>query len=131
MAVMTTGELAHQAGVNVETVRFYERRGLIPAPPRSAAGYRNYGEDTLARLRFILHAKVLGFELKEIKELLELRVQPGRTCKEVRLFAEEKIHDISSRIRSLERVRRALKSLSDNCTSRGPASECPFLDALD
>jgi DNA-binding transcriptional MerR regulator len=77
---LTTGELANWAGVNVETLRFYERKGLLPRPPRRASGYREYPLECVRLIRFIKRAQELGFSLREIRELLDLRVQPGVTC---------------------------------------------------
>ena len=86
METLTIGQLARQAEVNVETLRYYERRGLIPEPPRKESGYRQYPPDDLARIRFIKHAKELGFTLKEILDLLTLRVDPETSCDDVALF---------------------------------------------
>lgn len=100
MSALTSGRVAQLASVGVETIRFYEREGLIAVPPRATFGYRHYPLDTVARLRFIKRAKDLGFSLKEIKELLALRVSPEVTCDEVRARAEAKIADIEDKIRN-------------------------------
>jgi MerR family transcriptional regulator, copper efflux regulator len=131
MGSLTIGRVASDAGVGVETVRFYERQGLIPEPARRASGYRQYGEDTVARLRFIRRAKELGFTLKEIKSLLSLRLDPASTTADVKRQAEEKIADIEAKIRSLQRMKRALGKLTAACHGHGPISDCPILDALD
>ncbi len=131
MDFQTIGKTARQAGVGVETIRFYERKGLIAAPPRRSSGYRQYPPETVQRLRFIKHAKDLGFSLQEIGELLELRVAPGTTCGHIKRRAETKIADIDGRIRSLQRMRRALKRLAAACDGKAPVRECPILDALD
>ncbi len=128
---MTVGELARRAGVGVETVRFYERRGLLAEPTRKASGYRLYGEEVVARLRFIKRAKELGFTLKEVAELLALRLDPDTTCAEVKQKARDKIADVEAKIRDLERVRQALLGVTASCKGRGPTSACPILDALD
>src|SRR5919199_5139981 len=94
MAALTIGQIARRAGVGVETVRFYERQGLLEEPARKESGYRQYPEDVVARLRFIKRAKELGFSLKEIKELLALRVDPATTCAEVKARAQAKVADI-------------------------------------
>ena len=131
MKPMSIGQVAHRAGIGVETVRFYERRGLIDEPPRSAAGYREYPEAIVSRIRFIKRAKELGFTLKEIKELLSLRLDPTTTCAEVRSRAEAKIADIEARVRSLRKMKKALVKLTAACSGRGTSSECPILEALD
>ncbi len=130
MKPLTIGKVASRAGIGIETIRFYEREGLIAEPPRRESGYRQYPEDAVTRLRFIRHAKELGFSLKEIKELFALRVDPETTCKEIRERAQAKIGDIEDRIRALQRVKRALNGLVVSCRGRGPVSECPILDAL-
>lgn len=131
MESLTIGRLAKEAGVNLETVRFYERRGLLPKPPRSASGYRLFPSDAARRLRFIRHAQELGFSLKEIRELLSLRLLPGITCNEVRTRAESKIADIEAKIRGLESMKRTLRKLTDSCQSWAPLDECPILEALE
>lgn len=128
---MTIGQLAKEAQVHVETVRYYERRGLIPEPPRRASGYRQYSQDVVARIRFIQHAKELGFSLKEILELLSLRVDPDTTCADVKRRAEVKIADIEAKMRALQTMKKALTTLAALCSGRGPTSACPILEALD
>lgn len=128
---MMIGELARRAGVNVQTVRYYERRGLLPAPHRTAAGYREYADDTCDRLRFIRRAQELGFTLVEIQELLVLRRDPRTTAGAVKARAEAKIADLDRRIGDLERIRHALHHLAGRCHGgRGPVGDCPLLDAL-
>src|SRR3954453_4804764 len=100
---MTIGQVARRAGVGVETVRFYEREGLLEEPARRASGYRQYPEDAVARLLLIRRAKELGFTLREIKDLLALRIDPGATRADVRKRAEAKIADIEARVRYLQR----------------------------
>jgi len=131
MEPLTIGQVARRAGLGLETVRFYERQGLIKEPPRKESGYRQYEENVVARLRFIKRAKELGFSLKEIKELLALRVDPTTTCGEVRSKAEEKIADIEEKIQTLQRMKKALVKLTAACRGRGPTSDCPILEALD
>lgn len=131
MAAITIGKVAKQAGVGVETVRFYEREGLLDEPPRRPSGYRQYPQDTVERLRFIRRAKELGFTLKEVKELLALRIAPGTTCGQIKKRAEAKVEDIEDRIRSLQRMKRALKKLTAACSGNGSVSDCPILDALE
>lgn len=125
------GQVASQAGVGVETVRFYEREGLISQPSRMASGYRRYDIDAVTRLQFIRRAKDLGFTLKEIASLLSLRHDPTSTNADVKREAERKIADIDARIRTLQRMKRALRKLADACPGHGPSSECPILEALD
>lgn len=128
---MLIGTLAEAAGVRVETVRFYEREGLLPEPPRSASGYRLYDADTLRRLRFIRSAKDLGFTLAETKELLELRVTDTNGCDEVAARTRRKIARVDVRIRELRRIRRSLQELVRACDENEQTGECPILDALD
>jgi len=127
----TIGQLSRLSGTGVETIRFYEREGLISEPPRRASGYRQYPIDTLSRLRFIRHAKALGFSLKDIKELLELRVAPGTTCGDIRKRAEVKITDVRAKLEMLRQIEQALVKLTAACRGRGPISDCPILDALE
>lgn len=128
---LTIGEVARRAGFGIETVRFYERNGLIDEPPRRLSGYRQYPESVISRLRFIKRAKELGFSLREIKELLSLRVDPTATCSDIRGRAEAKIADIHGRILTLERMKDVLTRLTGSCVEAGPLSECPILEALD
>lgn len=127
---MTIGQVAREAGVGVETIRFYERKGLIPEPPRRLSGYRQFPRDTVNHLRFIKRAKALGFTLKEIRELLSLRVAPGTTCRQVKVRADAKLTDIESKIADLQRMKRALKKLVASCASEGPIDSCPILRAM-
>ncbi|MBI2897941.1 MAG: heavy metal-responsive transcriptional regulator [Deltaproteobacteria bacterium] len=131
MESMTIGQVANAAGVGVETVRFYEREGLLAKPPRRPSGYRQYPPVAVRRIRFIKRAKDLGFTLGEIRELLALRVDPRTTCGDVRDRAEAKIADIDGKLLALQRMRAALVDLTKACSGRGPTSECPILDALD
>ncbi|MBI3466780.1 MAG: heavy metal-responsive transcriptional regulator [Planctomycetes bacterium] len=131
MKPLTIGQVARRAGVGVETVRFYEREGLLAEPPRRESGYRQYGEDIVARLQFIRRAKELGFTLNEIKELLSLRLDPSTTCAEVKDRAQAKIADIEQKIRTLQRMKKALVRLTRACSGRGPTRECPILESLE
>jgi MerR family mercuric resistance operon transcriptional regulator len=131
MGSFTIGQLAKRAGVGIETVRFYEREGLIPEPPRRPSGYRDYPPDTVTRIVFIRRAKELGFSLKEINELLDFRVRPRRSCARVQRSAEAKIADIDGKIANLQRMRRALRDLTRACEDRTPTTECPILISLD
>ena len=128
---VTISEAARRAGVGVETIRFYERKNLLGTTVRDASGYRRFGREDLNRIRFIRRAKDIGFSLAEIRELLDLRVDTGRRCEDVRRKAEAKMSDIEERIRSLEAMEAALRRLAALCIGEGPAGDCPFLDALE
>lgn len=131
MKKLRISELAKKAKVNIETIRYYERRGLIPEPPRSESGYRQYSEETVERIKFIKSAQELGFSLKEILELLSLRLDPNTTCREIKERAEAKISEIEEKIGVLQRMKKALMKLIETCNGEGPISECPILDALN
>lgn len=131
MKQLTIGQLAQQAGVGVETVRFYERKGLIEEPPRRPSGYRQYPPEAAIRLRFIRRAKELGFSLQEVQDLLSLRVEPEGSCVDVLQRVETKMADIDRRIGDLGRMRRALEALAELCRNESTSGECPILDALE
>lgn len=131
MKSLTIGQLAKQAQVNIETIRYYERRGLVPEPPRRESGYRQYSPDTVGRIKFIKRAQELGFSLQEIEALLSLRLDPETTSWDIKRRAQAKIADIEARIGDLERMKGALMKLASACRGRGPTSECPILDALE
>ena len=125
MKPLTIGALAKQTGLNLETVRFYERRGLLPKPPRSRSGYRLYPPEAARRLRFIKRAQELGFCLTEIQELLALRLSKRGRNAQVRKRTEAKIADIEMKIRTLESMKRTLQRLTEACACCSPADECP------
>jgi len=125
------GEVAKRAGVNLQTIRYYERRGLLPRPPRTASNYRLYPQDSVRRVLFIKRAQELGFTLKEIKELLSLRAAPRARCADVRNRAEAKVRDIDEKMHALDAIRKALTRLIGECSGKGSVTECPILDALD
>jgi len=127
----TIGAVAKQANVHVETLRYYERRGLVAHPLRSMTNYRLYPKETVRRVRFIKHAQALGFSLQEIKELLSLRAAPRARCADVRVRAEGKITAIDAKIRALQAMRKALAKLVTECVGHGPITDCPILEALD
>jgi MerR family copper efflux transcriptional regulator len=127
---LTIGRVARQAGVGIETIRFYERQGLVVEPPRGESGYRHYPASVVPRLLFIKQAKELGFTLKEIKELLSLRVEPSVTCADVKRRAEAKIAEIEAKIRALKQIKRALARVTEACRGSGPIDDCPILKAL-
>ena len=128
---LTISKLASRGGVNVTTIRYYERRGLLPKPSRTASGYRLYADDAERRLRFIRKAQLLGFSLVEIRDLLSLRMKPDTTCADIRMHAKEKITAVDRKIADLQRIKNALTKLASACRGKGPTSECPILDALD
>lgn len=128
---LTIGHLARVAGINLETVRYYERQGLMPKPPRSPSGYRLFPAAAAQRLRFIKRAQEIGFSLKEIRELLALRVSPRTSSSKIRKRAEAKIADIEGKIKSLESMRTSLRKLTNSCAGCGPISECPIIESLD
>jgi MerR family mercuric resistance operon transcriptional regulator len=125
------GEVAMQAKVNLQTIHYYERRRLLPKPPRTASNYRLYSEDAVRRIRFIKRAQELGFTLKEIEELLSLRARPRARCADVYKRAQDKIRNIDEKVRTLQAMRKALFKLMSECTGESPISECPILDTLD
>jgi MerR family mercuric resistance operon transcriptional regulator len=127
---LTIGRLAQVGGVNLETVRYYEREGLLPKPPRTKSGYRMFPPDAARRLRFIKRAQELGFSLTEIRELLSLRTKAGVRHADVRARAQTKIVDIEQRIRTLERMKDALRLLTDRCEACAPSAACPILESL-
>jgi MerR family mercuric resistance operon transcriptional regulator len=131
MKRLTIGELAKRGGVNLETIRYYEREGLIAKPPRTSAGYRIFPDDAPRRLRFVKRAQELGFSLREIKELLALRVEPGKTRADVRLRAQAKIADIDQKLRTLRKMKNALVKLTAACHGSGSLSDCPILEGMD
>src|SRR5712692_2572047 len=131
MGSLTIGALAKRAGVGVETVRFYERRGLVRRPARPGMGYRSYPEEAVGRIRFIRNAQGLGFTLQEVKELLALRVTAGTSCAAVRARAAAKVADVKRRVADLDRIKAALERLIAVCPGRGALVNCSILDALD
>ncbi len=129
---LTRGDLAQRGGVNIETIRYYERRGLLPKPPRSASGYRLYSADDARRVRFIKRAQELGFSLNEIGELLALRLSAEATREDVRKIAEAKILEIKEKIKTLRAMERSLERLASACCgSDGAVSECPILESCE
>ena len=128
---LTIGALARAAEVGVETIRFYERKGLLPEPPRTLAGYRQYPGDTVARVKFIRRAKGLGFALREILELLDLRVDEVAACGPVEAQALEKLEQVAGKIDVLRQMETALRGLVEACEAREPTGACPILEELD
>lgn len=128
---MKIGEVARRVGIPIDTVRYYERNGLLlPPPARRASGYRDYHDSDIARLNFVLRAKALGFTLIEIRELLDLSDAAEGDMGNIRELAASKLQDIEQRIGQLARVRDALKGLVEACPGRGHVSGCPIRSAL-
>lgn len=127
---MWIGEAAEQAGVNVQTLRYYERRGLLPKPSRRASAYREFPDEAVRVVRFIKRAQDLGFSLEEVDELLRLRRHSGRNRERIRSVAERRIKDIEKRVAELERMRKALTTLVHAC-HEGTTLSCPIIEALD
>lgn len=127
------GELSRLTGCNIETLRYYEREGLLPAPPRGDNGYRYYPTDTVARVRFILHAKQLGFTLSDIAELLSIQVQKDTsTCADVKHIAQQKLEMIQRKISELDAMYHALEKVAQACDgSENSAHHCTILQALE
>jgi MerR family mercuric resistance operon transcriptional regulator len=131
MTTVTIGAAARAAGVNVETIRFYERRGLIAQPLKPRDGYREYAPQTVSRIRFIRKAQEIGFSLREIEELLSLRADPHADCSDVREKAKVKLDAVNHKIAELERVRAALNEVISACPGRGGLRACSILEALE
>lgn len=130
-AGLRIGEVATQAGVNIQTLRYYERRGILEEPKRTPSGYREYESETVRVIRFIKRAQDLGFTLSEIEELLELRERRPRDRRAVRELAAAKLRNIDEKIRDLEAMKKALDVLVDSCACKGPTLECPILEGLE
>ncbi len=129
MPDLKIGEVARQSGLAIDTIRYYERAGLLPPPARRPSGYRSYGAEALHRLRFIHRAKALGFSLSEIEELL---APDGREkVRAVRAAAGRKLADLDHRLLKLTRIRQSLAMLVDRCPGEGPTASCPILSALN
>lgn len=125
----TIGALAQQAGVNVETVRYYQRRGLVPEPPRPLRGVRRYSEEHARRLRFIKQAQALGFSLEEVGDLLAL--EDGRHCREVERIATHKLALVRDRMRQLQRIEKVLGVLVERCHCNTGRMRCPLVASLE
>ena len=127
---MKIGELAKRADVPIDTVRYYEREGLIPPPIRRASGYRDYVDADVDRLRFMRRAKGLGFTLHEIRELLSLTAMSGDDMAALNAQTQAKLRDVEARIHALTRIREALQGLVTACPGHGALDSCPILAAL-
>lgn len=130
MVTISIGELAARANVNVETIRYYERRGLIADPPRNKIGHRQYSTEAVKRTEFIKRCQSLGFSLKEIHDILELRVTATSSCSDMKSRVTNKLNTVEKKIDELIRIRDALARLQKKCTGKGPISECPVLEEL-
>ncbi len=129
--ILLIGKVAAQAGVNVQTLRYYERRGLLAEPERTPLGQRMYKQEAVQRVRFIKRSQELGFSLTEIEELLRLRDDMTATCGDVLAATQAKIEDVDSKLRDLRRIKRALLVLANTCTKTGSTRQCPILESLD
>ncbi|MCM3164112.1 MULTISPECIES: MerR family transcriptional regulator [Bacillaceae] len=130
MEVLSISKVAKQANINLETVRYYEKRGLIPEPPRTSAGYRIYSREYVDRIKFIKRAQELGFTLDEILQLLKIS-EGGHDAQTVKEFTSEKISGITGKINDLQRIKGTLQKLSDECPGSGaPSNKCPIIQDL-
>lgn len=123
----TISKLARDAGVHVETIRFYEKKGLIQQPPKPAQGYRHYPDEALDRIRFIKRAKELGFTLDEIAHLLSLEELP---CSQVQALSQQKLDSVQSKLKDLVRLEKALIELLIQCSNNEDENHCPVIDSL-
>ena len=131
MTGLTIGRLARLGGVNLEAIRYYERQGLLPKPPRTSSGYRLFPAEAARRLRFIKRAQELGFTLSEIRELLSLRVRSSASRTAIRARAHAKIAEVDQKVRALQAIKHALRTLTDRCEHCDPHDPCPILQSLD
>jgi Hg(II)-responsive transcriptional regulator len=128
---LRTGQVAKAAGVNVETLRYYERRGILAEPKRRSSGYREYPPETVDLIRFVKRAQELGFGLEQIQELLKLRRSPGRSCARVQSAAQEKIAEVDEKMKALKAMKKALAGLVRSCEQRESTLVCPLLESLN
>lgn len=128
---MRIGQVAKLTSLTVETIRYYEKLGLIPEAARTRSGYRVFEQDSIRRLRFVGRAQCLGFSLDEIRELLELSTDNSASTDDVRRRASGKLRDIERKIATLVKMRDALRDLTAACCTSGPTRECPILGALE
>ena len=128
---LSIGKVAKKADVNIQTISYYERIGLVPKPKRRESGYRLFSPGYIRRIQFIKHAQAAGFLLKEIKDLLALKVDSETTCDDVRELTEIKITEIDEKIIHLKRMKKTLKTLTVACSGIGPTADCPILEAFE
>lgn len=131
MMHMKIGELAQRADVRIDTVRYYERQGLLPTPKRRPSGFRTYSGDDVARLRFVRRAKALGFTLNEVSELLALSDHREVDMAAMKAAAVRKLADVDAKLGDLTRIRDGLRALVDSCPGHGVVAQCPILNALE
>ena len=131
MKTMTRGELAKECGVNIEALRYYERRGLIDLPRRSEIGYRLYSDEDAAKIRFIRNAQKLGFTLNEIMELLKLRINKTESCESVLAKAQKKLNEVEQKIKGLKSMQKVLKQMIHRCEESTMTSDCPILCSFE
>jgi MerR family mercuric resistance operon transcriptional regulator len=132
MTMLKSGEISKQAGINVETLRYYEREGLLPEPERTEAGYRLYSKESVKRVQFIKRSQDLGFSLKEIKVLLTFRTNPMNTAADIKRVTQQKIDSIDKKIEALQAIRKTLSQLANCCPGGSEAVEdCPIIRCLD
>src|ERR1700687_4570346 len=129
--MLTIGKLAKLAGVNIQTVRYYERRGLLPPHGRRESGYRFYRPEAITKIKFVKNAQALGFTLREITELLRLRVRHRAQCGQVKRKAEVKLTDVNEKVRKLKTIERVLRELIKACRRRATTAPCPILKSLE
>ena len=131
MEQLTVGQLAKRSRVNLETIRYYEKQGLLPKPPRLQSGYRAFPIESVKHIRFIKQAQELGFSLKEVKELLALRINPNSTGADVRKRAEAKLADIESKMKTLKTIKKELTELMASCNGKSSIENCPIMKSLN
>lgn len=131
MEHLTVSQVARASGVKLSTVRYYERLGIVPPPPRSAGGYRRYSPEAVDRIRFVRHAQQLGFSLSETKQLLALWTEPHDECGRVRERAERKLTEVEKKIVALRAIRADLAGLIRLCRCHTPDAPCPLLRRLE
>ena len=129
MAAISIGKLSKRTKVNIETIRYYERSGVLPSPPRTRGGHRAYGEDHLKRLNFVRRSRELGFSLDEIRQMLRLVDGHDVTCEQVREMTLEHLADVQTKIADFKRMERSLKATAAQCTGER-VPDCPIIDAL-
>lgn len=128
---MKIGDVAKITGVSVETIRYYERTGIITKPTKPDKGFRNYTNDIVTVVKFVKNAQKIGFSLEEIKELLSLKIDPTNDCGLVKIKALSKIEEIEIKITTLETMKKSLIELANRCSGKGKTSTCSILNALD
>lgn len=127
---LKVGEVARRAGVNIETLRFYEREGILPAPPRRESGCRSYAPETVATIRFIKRSQAVGLSLRDVRELLRLRATPRASSARVRRLFEAKLAEVDRELQRLQALKEALDGLLGRCDGRGTVASCPIIEDL-